>query len=522
MTTSPHPRPAPFAGPVPRRTFAATLLLLAAGAAPAAAQLIPIRTVPVSQSHQFEIFPSHSLGMGGVSIALRDSLLDPFSNPAAASRLRAPLFTGSPALYSVTSGAGGGRSLPLGAVGKAGPWYGGVLLALQQVDLSQFNQFGPITSFVCPNCISGASGGIEFPQVERTQGNSYAFGMAGRDLSPGLSVGGSVMWADLNAVDGVDLLYAGSARIKQFGSALDLRLGMVREWSHDHALEAVVLHNRFDMTHDVYYLDAFWNPNDQRIMMNPRLEQNLDQSNTWGLHLAYQRPLTDDGWRVGGIVTTNLKTHPKIPNYEIMNIPRDPGHSAAFNLGAGVSRIQGSTTFGIDVVYEPIWSHTWSDSESPTETQHGAVIPPGGKIIENDFRFSNALFRMGLNEDLTIPGEGGVLGLQLGLVVRPIRYWLTQRDNVQSTSRNQTEHWVEWTPTWGLAFRRPTLEIRYRGSITNGTGRPGVAPAGGFFRGGLMADAALGSNLLVAPSGPLTLDPVQVHAHQFSISVPVR
>jgi hypothetical protein len=51
------------------------------------AQLITIRTVPVSQAHQFDIYPSRTLAMGGVSIAVDDPLLDPFANPATGARV---------------------------------------------------------------------------------------------------------------------------------------------------------------------------------------------------------------------------------------------------------------------------------------------------------------------------------------------------------------------------------------------------------------------------------------------------
>ena len=57
-----------------------TLLLTIAVCAPA--QLISIKTVPIAQGDQFDIFPSQNAGMGGVSIAVADTLLDPFANPA--------------------------------------------------------------------------------------------------------------------------------------------------------------------------------------------------------------------------------------------------------------------------------------------------------------------------------------------------------------------------------------------------------------------------------------------------------
>jgi hypothetical protein len=293
---------------------------------------------------------------------------------------------------------------------------------------------------------------------------------------------------------------------------------MLKEWTGDRSLEAIVLHNRFGMTHDVFYLDSFWDPGTQQFSQRPRLERNLDRTSTWGLHVEYEHPITATGWRLGWLATANRMSHPKIPNYEIMNIPRDPGHSSAFNVGVGISRTHEASTFGIDVIYEPIFSHTWADSEVPIETERGETIPAGGKTIENQFRFSNALFRMGFGQELDI-GDGGMgAGLQFGLMVRSIHYWLDQENHIQISARSHEERWMEWTPTWGFSVRFPELEIRYRGRVTNGTGRPGVAgpPVG------VLEDSAVGSNILVAPSGPLTLDEVRVVTHQISLSLPLR
>src|SRR5207237_1308007 len=90
-------------------------------AGPAAAQLISIKTVPIAQGDQFEIFPSNNFGMGSVSIALPDTLLDPFLNPAKGARLGAARFFGAPTAYGISQGAGGGRALPRRqrAVGQA-------------------------------------------------------------------------------------------------------------------------------------------------------------------------------------------------------------------------------------------------------------------------------------------------------------------------------------------------------------------------------------------------------------------
>lgn len=491
--------------------------LLVGWAATLSAQLISIRTVPVSQSHQFEVFPSRTLAMGGLAIAVRDTFLDPFSNPATGTRVGAARLATSPFVYDVSSQAGAGRALPFGVLGRRGLWFGGVSLALQQVDLSARDQVLRVPAPVpCPAC---GDAGIDRTTADRSRGNAYAVALVGRALpEAGVSVAGSVRWASLRAVDGVDLLYAGSQEVQQRGHVFDVRVGVVKEWKGDRSLEAVVVHNRFANTHDVLYLDTFWDPGGGEFAVRPRLEQNFDRTRTWGLHVEYERPLVVERWRVGWLATVNRMDHPKIPNYELMNIPRDPGYSTAFNVGMGLARSADGSTFGFEFVYEPIWSHTWADAAEPVTTRLGDVIPRGGMTIENRFRFSNAMFRMGVDRQVALEEPGAKLGFQFGLALRNIHYRLAQQNHVEASSRRQEEQWMEWTPTWGVSARFPDLEVRYRGAYIGGTGRPGVAPSG---RQGVLDLASGGSNLLVAPSGPLTLTEVRVITHQIVVSVPV-
>ena len=202
-----------------------------------------------------------------------------------------------------------------------------------------------------------------------------------------------------------------------------------------------------------------------------------------------------------------------------MNIPRDPGHSHAYQLGIGVARGNGPATFGLDAVYEPIWSDTWAAAAAPTQTAGGDTIPLGGKTIENRFRFSNALLRMGIGREVTVGGRSRGAAWQLGLALRAVHYWLNQQDHVQAASRAQEEWWVEWTPSWGITVRFPELELRYGGHVTKGTGRPGLETSDI-----ALADAAgvRAGGLLVAPSGPLTLQGVSVVTHQLSLSLPLH
>src|SRR5437762_12808320 len=94
------------------------VLLTVAGTAPT--QSIPIQTVPLVPADQFDIFPSLTLAVGGVSIAVPDTLHDPFVNPAKGAKLRAARFFSAPTFYSVSHDAGGGRTLPVGIVLSAG------------------------------------------------------------------------------------------------------------------------------------------------------------------------------------------------------------------------------------------------------------------------------------------------------------------------------------------------------------------------------------------------------------------
>ena len=492
-------------------------------AVPARAQVIPIKTIPIAQGDQFQIFPSDNLGLGGVSIALADSLGDPFANPATTARLRGSRLFSAPTVYSVSRRAGGGRSLPVAMLARQAAWYGGLALVLQQVDPSRPPEQGGLAVPWVPVALP-RDGPTPIPGPDmRAHGNEYAFGLIGRTLPGNLSIGASALWTGLHALDGVDLLYSGSLRVRQTGHAIDLRIGALKEWPGERgarSMEAIVLHNRFAATHNVLYVDQVWDPGLQQTVAQLRTDQNFDHTNTWGAQLKYQMPLVTPGWRIGWILTVNRATHPKIPNYDIANvavIPRDPGRSYAYDLGVGFSKVLGPATFGVDAMYEPIRSYTWADAIAPTATLGGDTIAVGGKTVENRFRFSNAVFRIGAGRDMDLQGSIKAVGIQVGLMMRSINYRLQQTDHVELTQRALRTGWLEWTPTWGLTLRFPELEIRYRGRVTKGGGRPGTE-----FVVGVRDLALSGAAILAAPSGPLNLIDVNTATHQISLSLPLH
>jgi len=483
------------------------LLLVPAAAAPAAAQLISLRTVPVAAGDQFLIFPSDHLALGGLRIALADPWLDPFVNPAKGSEISESQVFTAPTFYSVGQNAGSAATLAAGALMGGGRMFGGALLALQQVKSGQ-EFFGPWPAWDQAVLPPGALS-------ERSATNKYGYLSIGTRLPGRAAVGVSGLFADLNAIDGVEHLYAMSANIDQSGSLADVRVGATKELGEGGLVEAVGLYNRFSATHDVLYVD--WVLVDSTTFeweMRERVETNRDRTDTWGLQLGFRRPVGTQGWKVGGLVTGNYKDHPSIPNYELVNIPRDPGHSTALDIGVGVAKRTGPVTLGMDLIYEPAWSSTWALAASATPTTGGDTIPVGGRTVENEFQFSNAYVTVGAGYEV------GVATLQLGLQVRAYDYHLDQWNNVEKTARRQNEQWMEWTPSWGLRVRLKGVELRYLGRVTTGTGLPGVAWNG--VTAGRAENMGLANDIVVPPGGPLTLQEADVWTHQLAVAVPLR
>ena len=84
---------------------------------------------------------------------------------------------------------------------------------------------------------------------------------------------------------------------------------------------------------------------------------------------------------------------------------------------------------------------------------------------------------------------------------------------------------MEYGPTWGLTLHFPEFDLRYQGRAMNGAGRPGVDSNSG--RGVDLLPLAgtptvSGSDIVAAPTGPLTLSPVTTFAHQISLSLPIK
>ena len=481
-------------------------------------QLIQVRTVPVATGDQFLLVPSSNLGMAGVRFAVADSLADGWSNPAKGAMLGASGVYSSPATYAIGRGGGHGVTLPFSALVVGERWFGGGMVAIQDVD----NELDRVDlwRFSDPPRLS-----------EVSSRNLYAASFVGRRLgeSP-WSVGIGATVSDLQAMDGVDLLYGGALHLDQSGSVSDVRMGLYREDGLGR-LSLTVARNMVDMEHivtyrDVVWPDVDWDTIDHHIepAVSWRREINLDRTNAWGVQLEWDRALeAAPGWRYGLSLTANRKSHPKIPNYNIQNIPRDPGNSTAFELGVGLARTRGASTFAVDVALQPIWSDTWQEAEEhifldvddPGLHPEGAVILKGGRTIENEFVFLNAQLRVGFSHQFDeVRVQGGIEG-------RSYSYSLEQVNNIESTIRNQEESWMEWTPAASALVAFDGFDLQYGVRFTTGTGHPGTDRGGGFL-GGVEAANSPGNDFVTAPEGPLTLAGATVVTQQIWIGVPIH
>jgi hypothetical protein len=479
--------------------------LLVAAPAPLLAQNISLKTVPIPTGEQFLLFPSQRLGMGSVHIGADDTLSGPFSNPARRLRQGGIRVFAAPTFYGEANNWVGGRTLPLSALFAGGRLHGGIAVATQQLNDRGRGFFPGLVDEQGRNILSSEAD------------NGYIFGSAGYRLTDRTSVGASIFHGDLGAVDGVNMLYGRAVAIEQSGGITELRAGMMHDFGGERTLEGTITRTHLDMSHTVHYVDWRWDPMPppQTPPQTPPtriqwLERNDDNTISWGTQLRYRQPL-DELSHVGVLLGGTTKAHPKIPNYNIVDIPRDPGNSAVFNIGLGLSRQQEGATFGMDVVLEPGRSHTWAYADTVVVLESGALLQPGDKTVDNQFRF--------LNWSAAVGGdwEGRRFGAQLGLRTRRIAYSLDQENFLAERRRETRERWTEWTPSWGTHVRFGSAEVRYSGRFTARGWPQTMWWGGGFAR----LDAASPSvDFVVGPTGAVSLPEYRVTTHRIMLSMP--
>jgi hypothetical protein len=240
---------------------------------------------------------------------------------------------------------------------------------------------------------------------------------------------------------------------------------------------------------------------------------------SWGGSAQYVQPFGDEGWRVGWLAAASRLWHPEIPNYPVQNIPRDPGSTNAFNLGLGLARTVGASSFAMDFVEEPMYSRTWGTAGRDTAIAGGGTLHAGERTVDNRFTFSNVHMRIGAGHDFMMGQDGtSMWGIQYGLGVYSINYRLRQADHVQRTESVRDESWVEWTPTLGLNLRTHGWTLRYNFRYTCGP-----ADCVDWMSGDKVNVTSPGSGTIIAaPNAAQSVNGGTTHVHQLMMTVPIR
>ncbi|MBN4081478.1 hypothetical protein JYT44_03845, partial [Caldithrix abyssi] len=453
------------------------------------AQYIGLKTVPVVTGNQFLIFPSQNAGMGFVSIAVEDPLGDPFNNPAKKGGNEKSFIYGTPVVTSPSTDDGQTNTIPLGYRFIGENWYGTLSTAIQRV-----KDFGVSNDWRTNSFTNTSLNG---------QNNLFAFGSIGKSTGPNDYVGFSVLWAGLDGMQGVNLLYPRSSKVDQSGYLKEFRLGTVKNLKSGESFETVFLRHEISMKHEVTYNGWEWwgRP-------SPRVENNKDHTITNGVHFKYIKPFRKND-QIGFLFTYNRKEHPKIPNYELMNIPRDPGETDIINIGIGLSERHPEATLGIDLIYEPARSHTWAEAAQNIERGNEPIIYKGAKTVDNKFKFENYRIKMGTRNKTGNDSE-----FLFGLSFYKVRYSLKQIDYIVNSTRTQDESWLETMITWGIIKRYKNFNLYYNGNITLGTGLPSSRMG----EGNVPQLSTGYTDFMVAPSGSLMLDEIYLITHQLTLT----
>jgi len=466
-------------------------------------QEIHLRTVPLAAGNQADFYPSLSRGMGNLSIAFDDSLSDPLVNPAKTYKLRGLKLFFSPTRNTwsnedgraVSTSSGSAKylgtainSMPFGLFLKKNDFFIGGIISYQSYSSERSI---PRNWFGSSNTKSDIGN------------NVYLFGLIGTYFPElKLSVGGSVSWSEFDAMDGVNLLYPGSYDIKQDGRSLNYKIGLVGELSKQDQMEFVIARTTFKSSHEVTYGLPYWRYEDNWIS-GYRIELNKDESKSWVIHTKYNYSINEE-LKIGGIFTVNWKEHPKIPNYALANIPRDPGISTAYNIGVGIVTSGKRTLLGFEYIYEPMTSYTWA------EAGMDFALPPTFKTVENFFDFYNHIIRAGIYTHTDVSWLDYRLGIQLHFN----KYNLKQNDNVLNTNRTVNENWLETTLCGGLTASISSFQILYSLQVILGNGIVGTEG-----RGNVLFDALAEvrvSDFLIAPYGSLVVEDIPLITQQIS------
>ncbi len=419
-------------------------ILLWAGCA--FSQGISVKTVPLLSTDQFSLIPSFRDDMGGTSIAVRDGLQDIFINPGnydpdtgsqwfVTPRLShwnfsqefSTRYNDQRAVPFLEQNSAGSSifTLPVGFILSSKKIYTAAMAGFQA--LSADNQQS--AHFKASNYPWTWLGGIYVPRFKT-------------------AIGVGVDYVRIRGIDGVYLLYPNAAQLSQKGSAKQFHLGMSGTLANEDHWNLAVSRYLF------------------KILQTEQNVVNKDENDGWWMQAHYMKKISEP-LTLAALFVADWRHHPKIPEYPLAGIPRDPGNTQALNFGFGLKWQSEKTLFGLDIIYEPVDVKTWADAATEFTHWDGRVYRVGDVTQRNDYQFANRLIRSGIQIKPT-----RWLSLATGAQVKLYQYDYYQNDflnHIERTGKPQRQ-WSETVWTGGIKIHTGKMVLNYSLRVQTGTG----------------------------------------------------
>ena len=479
------------------------LLLVLGGAEPLPGQVLPPKTVPSPRGEQFLFLPTSNLGMGGLPIALDDPLGDPFNNPAVRGKkpLRVSL---TPTAYGDQQGTIGGYSFPLSLVLSGSRWFGTLAAALQSLEDD-------------PKEVFSVPSGLKEELEEKKNGrNRYILASIGRQLGPATNIGLKVVYADLGILDGERRLYPSALSLSQTGHARTVTMGAEQGFREHQTVRVTVSNSHLAMSHGVTGWRRPTSDLPGQELLPPELwtREGGSRSDVWEGTLRYSVLIPGRSVRIGAMASVWARDQSRVPRYDWVHIPRDPGTSTIGELGVGVQTVGRLMRLALEVAVAPGTAHTLLLSDSTIMRGDGTTIQPGDPILDNDFRFRN--WRAGVGADVPV-GRGG---FQVGLGLHRYSFRLRQRDLVWGEDHDAGVSWTELVPSIGGGVGIGPVEVGYSLRLVN----RGFSPCADYsYRTSCQRVPVRYhfTGMRAAPTLPDDLPDFRLTSHQLTFSIPV-
>lgn len=459
----------------------------------AIAQGISVKTVPLLSTNQFSLIPSFRDDMGGVSIAVRAGLQDLFINPGNYDPSTRSQWFINPRLshwnfsqetsmryngqshgfyLEQNSAKSGIFTFPLGFLFASKNIYTGAMAGVQALSAHNWQS----AHFKASNFPWSWFGGLYLARIK-------------------MAIGVGVDYVRIRGVDGVYLLYPNAMRLTQKGSARQLRLGLSGTRANE---------DHWSLSGSGYWF---------KILQTERNLVNKDENNGWLIQANYMKkisaPLT-----LGVSIVADWRHHPKIPEYPLAGIPRDPGNTQALNFGLGLKWQNESTLFALDLIYEPVDVKTWADAAADFTNWDSTFYRAGKVIMRNDYQFSNRMIRTGVQIKPT-----RWLSFATGALVKLYQYDYYQNDFLNHTERTgkPQRQWSETTWTGGIKIHTGNLVLTYSLRLQTGTGL--LEPQ--WLRGWFAAEDGIDfskADFLIPPTVPLNVTPVTYYTQWLGLT----